>query len=250
MSLEFFQYPYGSDNYGVLIHDKASGATASVDAGDHAATRAALQQTGWKLSDIWITHHHGDHTAGLAKSKAETEAYVRGPNIAHVDLVLAEGDMFEFAGQPVQVIETPGHTLDMLNFYLPQAKVVFTGDTLFSAGCGRLFEGTAPRMHTSMNKLAALPDETVVYCSHEYTAANVTFALSVDPSNQALKTRAEEVGSLRAKGAPTVPTSIGAEKAFNPFMRTGDPTIRAALGMQNDTDEAVFAELRARKDRF
>lgn len=250
MSLEFYQFPYGSDNYGVLVHDDQSGSTACVDAGDAQASMTALAQTGWSLSDIWITHHHGDHTAGLAQLKAQTGAKVIGPDLTHVDQVVAQGDTFAFAQRSVSVIETPGHTLDMLNFYLEHDGVVFTGDTLFSLGCGRLFEGSAAQMHASLQKLGALPAETVVYCSHEYTAANAAFALSVDPSNPELVARVAEVTTLRAAGKPTVPSTIGQELATNPFMRADNQAIRQGLDMLDASDEAVFAQLRTRKDKF
>ena len=252
MSLKIHQFPYGGDNYGVLLHDAASGQTACIDPGDAAATFAALDQTGWTLSHIWITHHHGDHTAGLVEVKSATGAQVIGPKgkISGIDTHLSQGDSFEFAGQSVDVIETPGHTLDMINFYLAGEKLAFTGDTLFALGCGRVFEGTPPQMWDSLQKLANLPDETVIYCSHEYTAANAAFALSVDPENDALKTRADQITDLRAAGKPTIPTDLALEKATNPFLRPHDPAIRAHLGMQTASDTEVFTEIRARKDRF
>jgi hydroxyacylglutathione hydrolase len=252
MSLKIHQFPYGGDNYGVLLHDAASGQTACIDPGDAAATFAALDQTGWTLSHIWITHHHGDHTAGLVEVKSATGAQVIGPKgkISGIDKYLSQGDSFEFAGQSVDVIETPGHTLDMINFYLAGEKLAFTGDTLFALGCGRVFEGTPPQMWDSLQKLANLPDETVIYCSHEYTAANAAFALSVDPENDALKTRADQITDLRAAGKPTIPTDLALEKATNPFLRPHDPAIRAHLGMQTASDTEVFTEIRARKDRF
>jgi len=250
MALNFHQFPYGSDNYGVLVHDDATGRTACVDAGDANASLAALSKLGWTLSDIWITHHHGDHTAGLAEMKSQTGAKVTGPDLPHVDLVVGEGDVFDFPGTRVRILETPGHTLDMLNFYLEDDGTVFTGDTLFVLGCGRLFEGDAEQMHVSLQKLVNLPGETTVYCSHEYSMANADFALSVDPSNADLIRRADEIKGLRATNQPTVPTTIADELATNPFLRAGDRAIRQGLGMIDATDAAVFAELRARKDRF
>lgn len=241
MSLEFHQFCYRSDNYGVLIHDPASGETACVDVGSEGATAelAALAQTGWKLTQIWITHHHGDHTAGLEALKAATGAQVYGPDnakITGIDTTLGDGDNFSFAGQQVQVIHTPGHTLDMLNYHLPQAKVVFTGDTLFALGCGRVFEGDIAMMHNSLEKLKGLPDETVVYCSHEYTQANAKFCLSFVSDNEALANRAELIDQLRAAGEATVPTTIGLERATNPFFYA-------------DSVEA-FTEVRSAKDKF
>lgn len=254
MALEIYQYPYGPGaNYGVLLHDPSSGATASVDAGDAAALLAALAKTGWGLTEIWITHHHGDHTDGIEEVKAATGCTVIGPKpqsqpIAGVDTRYGEGDAFDFSGHRVEVLHTPGHTTDMINFYLPHEGVVFTGDTLFVMGCGRLFEGDGPMMHASMQKLAALPAETVVYCSHEYTEANADFALTVDPGNADLREKAAKVKALRAQGKPTVPTTMAEELATNPFLRANDPAVRAHLGMDAATDAEVFTEIRHRKD--
>ena len=251
MALELHQFAYGQDNYGVLLHDSDTGETAMVDAGDAAAARAVLAEAGWSLTQIWITHHHGDHTAGLADIAAETGAATYGPGgVSGVTNILAEGDNFTFAGRKVGVLATPGHTLDMLNFHLASERLAFTGDTLFAMGCGRLFEGDAEMMWASLNKLMALDDDTIIYCSHEYTAANAAFALSVDPDNQALQRRAGAVAELRAAGQPTVPTMIGLEKETNPFLRAGDAAIRARLGMDTAPDAAVFAEIRRRKDSF
>jgi len=254
MTLEIYQYPYGPGaNYGVLLHDPVAKKTASVDAGDAGALMAALEKTGWALSEIWVTHHHADHTDGIEEVKAATGCTVRGPApqsqpIAGVDLRHDDGDSFEFAGHDVQVLHTPGHTTDMINFYLPGEKLVFTGDTLFVLGCGRLFEGDGPMMHASMQKLAALPADTVVYCSHEYTEANADFALTVDPNNTALRERAATIKALRAANRPTVPSTMADELATNPFLRADDPKIRAHLGMEGASDAEVFTEIRRRKD--
>ena len=253
--LDIHQFSYGDDNYGVLLHCRNSGETAMVDAGDAEAGEQALARTGWSLSQIWITHHHGDHTAGLTALKAAHNAQVIGPatgksQVAGLDQQVADGEHFTFASREVRVLTTPGHTLDMTNFYLPSERLVFTGDTLFAMGCGRLFEGDAPMMWASLNKLMALPDDTTIYCSHEYTTTNATFALSVDPKNQMLVDRAQQVSALRAAGEPTVPTTMSLEKATNPFLRANDPSIRLHLNMPDDTDAAVFAEIRHRKDSF
>ena len=250
MQLAIHQFGYNSDNYGVLLHDAERGETALVDAGDAAAAEAALDESGWPLTQIWITHHHGDHTAGLAELAGDG-VEVFGPcGVDNVGTILAGGDSFAFAGRNVEVIATPGHTLDMLNFHLPSEKLAFTGDTLFAMGCGRLFEGDAPMMWDSLERLMALPDDTVIYCAHEYTAANARFALSVDPGNAALQRRGAAVDELRAAGQPTVPTMMALEKMTNPFLRAADPAIRSHLGMESESDAAVFAEIRARKDSF
>lgn len=248
-------FPYGSDNYGVLIHAPDTGETAMIDAGDAGAARAALASTGWRLSHILITHHHGDHTAGLADIKAETGCTVIGPRemskpIAGIDVRVWDGDTFDFAGQGVRVIATPGHTTDMVNYYFPAQNAVFTGDTLFTLGCGRLFEGTPDMMWHSLSKLAILPPDTAVYGSHEYTLANAAFAETIEPDNPDLVARIAEVKALRAKGLPTVPSTIGHERATNPFLRASSPLIRARLGLTSATDAEVFAEIRSRKDRF
>ncbi len=182
-ALECVQFTYGSDNYGVLLHDAATGQTACVDAGDAQATISALSARGWTLSHLLITHHHGDHTAGVMKIKQATQCLVIGPEpvsqpIAGIDTQVGDGDQFVFAERQVEVLHTPGHTIDMINFHFPDDKLVFTGDTLFSMGCGRLFEGDAAMMLASINKLKALPADTTVYCAHEYTATNARFALN------------------------------------------------------------------------
>ena len=249
MPLQFHQFPFLSDSYGVLVHDPDTGATASVDAGEASAVRNALQQTGWALTHIWVTHHHWDHVDGLAELKSATGCKVLGPDtVDGVDLVLGDGARFEFAGHEVQVLHTPGHTTDMLNYYIPDAGAVFAGDTLFAMGCGRLFEGDGPMMWGSLQKLAALPAETKVYAGHEYTAANASFAMTVDPKNVALSARQEEVKALRAEGKPTMPSTIALELATNPFLRAADPGIRAYIGMEGATDAEVFTEIRRRKD--
>jgi len=250
MRLAIHQFGYNNDNYGVLLHDAESGETALVDAGDADAAEAALDESGWELTQVWITHHHGDHTAGLGELTGDGVEVFGPAGIAGVDNVLDGGDSFAFAGRAVEVISTPGHTLAMLNYHLPLEKLVFTGDTLFAMGCGRLFEGDAPMMWRSLGKLMALADDTVVYCGHEYTAANAAFALSVDPDNEQLQRRSEAVAELRAAGQPTVPTLIALEKATNPFVRAADPAIRALLGMETASDAEVFAEIRRRKDSF
>ena len=249
------QFPYLADNYGVLIRDDATGRTACVDAGDAAAVMAALQAQGWTLDELWITHWHHDHTDGMEELRDKTGCTVIGPGYKgglalSFDKSVTAGDTFSLGETPVEVWHTPGHTLDMINFYLPEDGVIFTGDTLFAMGCGRVFEGSHAQMHESMDGLRALPAETVIYGGHEYTQANARFALSVDPGNAALIARAEEVDALRAEGQPTMPTTMAAELATNPFLRYGDPAIRAHLGMADATDAAVFSELRTQKDNF
>jgi len=244
-----------SDNYGVLLHHSERNETVNIDTGDASATLDHLKQQGWTLTEQWVTHHHADHTAGVVELKAATKALTVGPTqlskpIDGLDKTVSDGDTFQFAGLQVQVIHTPGHTKDMMNYYIPSEKLLFTGDTLFTLGCGRLFEADAITMHTSLGKLAALPEDTIVYSSHEYTIANAKFAVSVDPDNQLLKKRLEIIESLRANGKPTVPSTIAEELQTNPFLRASDAGIRKHLGMQDAADSAVFAEIRKRKDEF
>lgn len=254
-TLEIHQFAYNDDNYGVLIHDPESSDTAAVDAGDSNAYLHAAEAKGWQITQIWITHHHWDHTDGLLALKSTTGATVYGPEqnntpIEGLDQFLAEGDTINFAGRKVKIMQTPGHTLDMINFYLADDGILFSGDTLFALGCGRIFEGTPPMMWNSLKKLSMLPVETIVYCSHEYTAANAKFALSVDPENDALQARAKEIAQLRDKDEPTVPFTLEMELATNPFLRAGDAKIRSLLNMRSQSDEEVFTEIRKRKDNF
>lgn len=253
--LEFHQYPYGGDNYGVLVHDAQSGATASIDAGEASATMAALESCGWTLSHLLITHHHGDHTAGTLAVKQATGCKVIGPAplssaIDGLDEHVNDGDVIDFSGHKVSVIHTPGHTTDMMNFHFVDDQVVFTGDTLFAMGCGRLFEGDAEMMFNSLQKLAKLPPETTIYCSHEYTETNARFAVDVDPDNPDLQARVAKVKALRAEGIPTIPCLLSDELATNPFLRTDNADIRNTLKLQNASDVEVFAELRNRRNQY
>lgn len=251
MALHLHQFSYLSDNYGVLIHSDVTGETACVDAGQAQAVFDALAQTGWTLSELWITHHHWDHVEGLAAVKAETGCHVRGPDdVDGVDSIHGDGADFIFAGSPVRVLNTPGHTLDMLNYYLPDQAAVFTGDTLFVMGCGRMFEGAPDGFWNSLRRLRDLPGDTAVYCAHEYTLGNGKFAQTVDQDNSALAKKMGHVQARRAAGLPTVPSTIAEERATNPFLRADDPAIAAALGMAGADPAEVFAELRRRKDAF
>lgn len=254
MTASIHQFLIGGDNYGLLLHDDASGATATIDAGEAAPILAALKETGWTLTDILITHHHGDHVAGIPALKDATGAKVTAPwgdrdRVPMVDVTVREGDVITIGTLKAEIIETPGHTLHHIAYYLPEEGVLFAGDTLFSLGCGRLFEGTPAQMWASLQKLRSLPAATKLYCGHEYTQSNARFAATIDPENAALRQRAREVDALRAKGAFTLPVTLGAENAENPFLRADDPLIAARLGMANAAAVDVFAELRARKNR-
>ena len=218
MPAQTYLFPCLKDNYGVLLHDPQSGATAAIDAPEAAPVEAALAKTGWKLTDILVTHHHGDHTAGIGELKARHKCRVVAPRneaarIAHVDETVGEGDAVQVGSLTGQVIETPGHTAGHISYFLPADKLAFVGDTLFSIGCGRVIEGNPEMMWQSLLKLRALPDDTRFYCGHEYTDANIRFAKTIEPNNKALAARAQEVAQLLAAGKPTIPATIGAEKA-------------------------------------
>ena len=249
------QIPVLNDNYVYLVHETGAGVTGVVDPAVAAPVLERLRARGWKLDWILSTHHHADHTGGNLELKEATGCRVAGAKadearIPGIDLKLVEGDRFSLGEAGAQVFETPGHTSGHISFWFPDAKALFCADTLFSLGCGRVFEGSHAQMWNSLSKLAALPDDTLVYCGHEYTQSNARFALSVDPDNQALKARAAEVERQRAAGQATVPTTIAAERAANPFLRAGDAAIRAKLGMKDSSDAEVFAEIRRRKDSF
>ena len=251
--LEIELFACRSDNFGVLLHDPETGATASIDAPEEKPILDALARRGWTLSHIFTTHHHGDHVDANLALKKRFGATIIGPareSIPGIDRKVDGGDSFDFAGRRVEVIATPGHTRGHICFHLPEEKLLFAADTLFALGCGRLFEGTPADMWASLCKLAVLPDETVVYFGHEYTLSNARFAVTVDPQNAALAKRADDIEALRAKGGFTAPTTIGLEKATNPFLRAADPAIRRHLGMERASDAEVFAEIRGRKDRF
>lgn len=244
-----------TDNYGALVHDMTTGATAAIDAPEAAPVEAALAAAGWTLTDILVTHHHGDHTGGVAELKRRHSCRVVAPRgeaakIPAVDVAVGEGDEVAVGALAAQVIETPGHTLGQINYFFPAAKLLFAGDTLFSIGCGRVIEGTPDMMWQSLLKLRALPDDTRLYCGHEYTEANIRFAMSVEPDNPALVARAAEVRRQRASGAPTIPSLMGEEKRANVFLRADDAAVAAAVGLPGAPAAQVFAELRARKNRL
>ncbi len=244
-----------SDNFGVLLHDPETGATASIDAPEAAPIEAALKQTGWKLTDILVTHHHHDHIGGIEALKAKYKCRVVAPakeanKIPGVDQTVSQGDSVSVGKLAGTVLDTPGHTLGHVSYWFPQEHLVFVGDTLFSIGCGRLLEGTPEMMWKSLEKLRDLPNETLVYCGHEYTAANIRFALSIDQENPALTARAAQVEQLIAEGEPTIPVTIGDEKLANPFLRADVPDLAVDIGMAGKPAAEVFAEIRGRKDRF
>jgi hydroxyacylglutathione hydrolase len=255
MPAKIHQFPCLQDNYGVLLHDPASKATAAIDAPEAAAVEAALAETGWKLTDILITHHHNDHTGGVPELKQRHNCRVVAPRkeaskIPDVDVTVWEGQVVSVGQLAARVLDTPGHTAGHISYWFKTENVAFVGDTLFSIGCGRVIEGTPEMMWASLLKLRNLPPETQIYCGHEYTAANVAFARTLDPENRALQARAAEVAALRAAGKPTLPTTIGSEKAANPFLRADVPPFATSIGLAGKPAPEVFARVRSAKDTF
>jgi hydroxyacylglutathione hydrolase len=251
MSTEIEIVPCLSDNYAYLV--KSGDACAVVDPSEPGPVRAALARRGWKLTHILNTHHHLDHTGGNLELKEETGALVVGPGkdaarIPGIDIGVDESTGWEFDGRTVAVLEVPAHTRGAITFVIDGNA--FTGDTLFTLGCGRLFEGDAAMMWASLSKLMTLPDDTLIWCGHEYTQSNGKFALTLEPGNGALQERMVAVNAARAAGKPTVPSTLGEEKLTNPFLRPYSAEIRKSLGMETDSTVAVFGEIRERKNNF
>lgn len=249
------QFPCLADNYGYLIHDPVTEATATIDTPEVGPINQALEEKGWKLTHILNTHHHFDHAGGNLELKGKWGCNIVGSaedavRIPGIDVLVADGDIYQFGQFEVRVFDVSGHTIGHIAYYFPSVEKLFCGDALFALGCGRLFEGTPAQMWQSLSKLKVLPDATVVYCAHEYTQANAAFALTVEPQNAALVSRAKEIDALRAAGKPTVPTTIGLEKATNPFLRPDSADLQANLNLANADLVEVFAETRRRKDNF
>lgn len=242
-----------SDNYAFLVHNAETGETALIDAPEAAPIQAALDARGWVLTDILLTHHHNDHIDGVADLRG-TARVIGAATDAHrlpsLDLAVAERDLIKVCGALTHIFDVSGHTIGHIAFHMPQAGYLFTADSLMALGCGRLFEGTPAQMWGSMQKLRALPDETLVCSGHEYTESNARFALALDPENAALISRVEDIRAARHAKLPTVPSVLGDEKRTNPFLRADDPTLKTVLDMENMTDTEVFAEIRGRKDKF
>ncbi|WP_377290650.1 hydroxyacylglutathione hydrolase [Rhizobium sp. SG2393] len=244
-----------SDNFGVILHDQKTGLTVSIDAPEEAAILAALERRGWTLTHILTTHHHADHVEANLALKQRFGATIIGPKneaakIPGIDRAVGDGDRFDLSGHTVAVIETPGHTAGHICYHVPDEKLLFAADTLFALGCGRLFERPAPVMWASLQKLLALPDDTVIYFGHEYTMSNARFAITVDPENIELADRVKEITAVREDGRFTAPTTMAVERRTNPFLRPDATGIRDTLGMADATDAEVFAEIRKRKDSF
>ncbi len=242
------------DNFGVLVHDPDTGATAAIDAPEAGPVEAALNATGWRLTDILVTHHHHDHTGGIEELKEIHRCRVVAPDaeadgIPEVDETVREGNSVRVGGLTAQVLETPGHTAGHISYVFPADKLAFVGDTLFSIGCGRVIEGNPEMMWQSLLKLRALPDDTQIYCGHEYTLANIRFAKTIEPANAALLAREQAAMRLTAERRPTIPSTMGEEKAANPFLRADVPAVAQAVGLAGSPAWKVFAEVRERKNR-
>jgi hydroxyacylglutathione hydrolase len=255
MTLEIVTIPCLADNYAFLLRDQATGKVALVDAPESYPIQKALQDKGWKLDMVLLTHHHYDHVDGLPELVAEYHPQVIGAKadasrLPPLDLVLNEGDTFTVGESEGHIIDVSGHTIGHIAFHFPSANAVFTADSLMALGCGRLFEGTPEMMWASLSKLAALPLDTIVYSGHEYTASNAKFALTVEPNNTALQARAADITAKRAAGIPTVPSTLAEELATNPFLRAHLPEMKSAVGMEGATDVEVFAAIRKQKDNF
>lgn len=247
--------PCLSDNYAYLVHDTATNNVAVVDPSEAAPVFAALNAHNLTLTHILNTHHHFDHTGGNLELKEKTGAKVVGPRadrerIPGIDEEVGEGDTWSLGNAKARIFDIPAHTKGHIAFWFETDKAVFTGDTMFAMGCGRLFEGTPAQMWSSLSKLAALPADTRVYCGHEYTLSNGKFAVTLEPTNAILKKRMADVERLRAEGNPTIPSTIGLERETNPFLRPMSAELRKSLGMETADVVDVFGETRRRKDVF
>ncbi len=250
--LEIHQFPCLSDNYGFLVHDPASGQTTCIDTPDGAEYLKQAETKGWTITHIWNTHWHPDHAGGNEAIKAATGCHVIAPaeveRIAKPDEVVQHGDTVSLGAFTAEVIDVSGHTNGHIAFHIPEAGIAFVGDAVFALGCGRMFEGTPDQFWASLERIKALPPETMLYCAHEYTAANAKFALHADPENSALADYVGEIERKRAKDEPTVPTQLSRELATNPFLRADDVALMAKWG--GTTPVETFAALRAGKDNF
>lgn len=255
MTLELVTIPCLKDNYAYLLHDAASGETTLIDAPEAGPILAELKARRWRLDQILLTHHHWDHIDGVSEIVEATSAEILGAaadahRLPPLTRALVEADTVKIGRELGYVIEVSGHTVGHIAFYFPVSGLAFTADSLMAGGCGRLFEGTPAQMWDSLSKLRQLPPETLICSGHEYTTANLRFAATIEPENAALIARITRVNKARAENRATVPSRLSGELATNPFLRAGEPHIKAALGMADASDAEVFAEIRARKDKF
>lgn len=253
--LEIAQVPVLQDNYLYLVHDPTSGETAIIDPAVEDETVEALAARGWTPTHIFNTHHHFDHVGANLTLKERFDLTIVGPaadreRIPGIDIAVGEGDPVYLGEHKAEVIFVPGHTTGHIAYHFADADMLLCGDTLFSLGCGRLFEGTPEQMWASLSKLMQLPEQTLVYCAHEYTEANGKFALTIEPENTALQARMKEIETLRREGRPTVPTTLALEKDTNPFLRPMSEAVQERLNLPGAPIPAVFAEIRKRKDHF
>ncbi|WP_128254554.1 hydroxyacylglutathione hydrolase [Falsirhodobacter deserti] len=255
MPIELLTIPCLKDNYAFLLHDTDRCEAICIDVPEAGPIMAVLSAREWPLTHILLTHHHDDHIAGVAKLQAYSGAKVVGAaadaaRLPPLDLQVADGDTFEAIGTSIRVLEVPGHTVGHIAFHMPETGHAFTGDSLMAGGCGRLFEGTPEQMWHSLNRLSALPAETLICSGHEYTQSNLRFAHALEPENAALISRIDAVDEARADGKPSVPSVLADELATNPFLRAHLPALKAAIGMPQASDAEAFAEIRSRKDNF
>ncbi len=255
MSIIIEQFLIGNDNYAVLLHDEATGKTASIDAMEAALIASVLRANKWQLTDILVTHKHIDHVGGIEGLKAQFGCTVHGPvkaaqEIGNLDVLLNEGSQVTFGNYVIDVWETPGHCADHISFVFKSENIAFVGDTLFPLGCGRIFDSTAEYLYTSLQRFSALPDEMQLYCGHEYTIGNLEFALSLEPGNKALQKRELIIRELVSQNRTTVPTTVRQEKETNPFLRLDSKEILKNIDMDGAEPVKVFTEIRSRKNKF
>ena len=253
--IEVHQFPCLQDNYGFLVHDESSGETATIDTPEPARILQEAEKRGWRITQIWNTHHHADHAGGNLDLKEKTGARITGPaaeatRIPGIDLAVKEGDFATLGTASARILDVPGHTAGHIAYVFEDERRAFVGDTMFAMGCGRLFEGTAETMWNSLSKLMRLAPDTMIYCAHEYTAANARFALTMEPKNAALVSRARDVAQKRERGEPTVPTRLDLELATNPFLRASSVELQRSVGMTGAALDQIFGRARKMKDEF
>ncbi|MEM7439292.1 MAG: hydroxyacylglutathione hydrolase [Pseudomonadota bacterium] len=255
MPLEIVTVPCLSDNYAFLMRCTETDQVAAVDVPDATPIEAALKAQGWSLDHILLTHHHGDHVDGVPDLVKATGASVSGAirdkdRLPPLDTALDDEETFTFGAQTCRVIDVSGHTINHIAFLFEDAKAAFTGDSLMTWGCGRVFEGTHAQMWNSLQKFGSLPGDTTLYTGHEYTASNAKFAQTIEPDNGDYTARAAEVAELRAKDIATVPSNLGVERQTNPFLRADNADLQYAIGLRDADPADVFSEVRTRKDNF